>query len=105
MENLAFFLTELSLVQYVMAKFTPSLFAAAAVYTSRCTLKKEPIWNDLLKHHTGYSEADLMECVRLMVKYQRNSAENKSKGVQNKYSTPELNFVALLTPAKLPSWT
>ncbi|KAH9329519.1 hypothetical protein KI387_001627, partial [Taxus chinensis] len=46
-------------MNYGMAKFAPSLFAAAAVYTSRYTLKKEPIWNNLLKHHTGYSEADL----------------------------------------------
>ncbi|XP_057818332.1 G2/mitotic-specific cyclin S13-7 isoform X2 [Cryptomeria japonica] len=103
MENLVFFLIELSLLQYVTIKFTPSLLSAGAVYTARCTLKKDPIWNDLLKRHTGYSEADLMECARLMVTFHQNSADNKLKVVHKKYSAPQFDSVALLSPAKLPA--
>jgi cyclin B len=59
MENLVFFLMELSLMQYVTMKFPPSMLAAAAVYTAQCTLGKTPVWNGVLKCHTGYSEIDL----------------------------------------------
>jgi len=59
MENLAFFLVELCLLQYIMSKYSPSMLAAAAVYTARCTLRKNPCWNKTLTVHTGYSEADL----------------------------------------------
>jgi cyclin B len=59
MANLVFFLMELSLMQYVMIKFPPSMLAAAAVYTARCTLQKMPVWIHVLKAHSGYTETDL----------------------------------------------
>jgi len=59
MENLALFLVELCLLQYIMIKYSPSMLAAAAVYTARCTLRKDPYWNKTFTLHTGYSEADL----------------------------------------------
>ena len=34
--------------------------AAATVYTAQCTLEKTPVWNDVLKCHTGYSKIDIM---------------------------------------------
>ncbi|XP_057818290.1 G2/mitotic-specific cyclin S13-7 isoform X2 [Cryptomeria japonica] len=103
MENLVFFLSELSLLEYVMIKFTPSLFAAAAVYTARCALKKAPIWNDLLTQYTGYSEADLLECAKLMVQFHHNSAESSLKVVHEKYSSIQFGCVAFISPAKLPA--
>ncbi|KAH9316105.1 hypothetical protein KI387_024732, partial [Taxus chinensis] len=86
-----------------LIEFTPSLLSAGAVHAARCTLKKEPIWNDLLKHHTGYSETDIMECVRLMVTFHENLRENKLKVVHKKDSAPKFDSVALLSPAKVPA--
>jgi cyclin B len=59
MENLAFYLLELCLLHYKMIKYSPSMLAAAAVYTAQCTLKKDPCWSNTLTLHTGYSKADL----------------------------------------------
>jgi len=103
MENLVFFLMELSLMQYVMIKFPPSMLAAAAVYTAQITLKKTPVWNDVLKRHTGYSEIDLKECTRLMVAFHQSSEEGRLNVVFKKYSMPEYDSVALIKPAKLPA--
>eukprot|EP01018_Ginkgo_biloba_P032398 Gb_27795 [translate_table: standard] len=101
-EHLAFFLTELCLIHYVMVKYTPSMLAAAAVYTAQCTLKKDPYWNITLTLHTGYSEADLRECAHFMVTFHLNAGGSRLKVIHKKYSDPILNSVALLSPASLP---
>uniref|UniRef100_A0A453FRA4 Cyclin N-terminal domain-containing protein n=1 Tax=Aegilops tauschii subsp. strangulata TaxID=200361 RepID=A0A453FRA4_AEGTS len=60
MENTVFFFAELALLQYGLVQSKPSMVAAAAVYAARLTLKKTPLWTDTLKHHTGFTEAQLM---------------------------------------------
>jgi G2/mitotic-specific cyclin-B, other len=60
MEHMVFFFAELSLMQYGMVMHTPSMVAASAVYAARLTLKRTPLWTDTLKHHTGFSESQLM---------------------------------------------
>ena len=59
MENLAFFLVDLCLLHYIMIKHSPSMLAAASVYTAQCTLKKDPCWSKTLPLHTRYSKEDL----------------------------------------------
>lgn len=57
MENMVFFLAELGITSYhIIISYCPSMFAASAVYTARCTLNKRPYWTETLKHHTGYCE-------------------------------------------------
>lgn len=102
MENLTFFFAELCLLYYVMIRYSPSMLAAASVYTARCTLKKDPCWTKTLHLHTGYSEADLKECARWIVMYYRNAGESKLKVVRKKYSSPFFGSVALLKPVSLP---
>jgi cyclin B len=61
MENMAFFFTELTLMQYTLVLSKPSKVIAAAVYAAaRITLNKTPLWTDTLKHHTGYAESQLL---------------------------------------------
>jgi cyclin B len=60
LENMAFFYAELSLVQYTMLLYPPSTTAAAAVYAARCTLNTSPRWTDVLEHHTGLAEWQLL---------------------------------------------
>jgi hypothetical protein len=61
MENMVFFLAELGLMHYpTVILYCPSMIAAAAVYAAQCTLDKSPFWSETLKHHTGYSEEQLM---------------------------------------------
>ncbi|KAF7833610.1 G2/mitotic-specific cyclin S13-7 [Senna tora] len=57
MENMVYFLAELSLVHYsTVILYSPSVIAASAVYAARSTLNRSPFWTETLKHYTGYSE-------------------------------------------------
>jgi hypothetical protein len=60
LEQLSFFLIELSLVEYEMLKFPPSLLAAAAVYTAQCTFYGFKQWSKTCEWHTSYSEDQLL---------------------------------------------
>ncbi|XP_077218618.1 G2/mitotic-specific cyclin S13-7-like isoform X2 [Tasmannia lanceolata] len=99
MENMVFFFAELALMDYSMIMNCPSMVAASAVYVAHCTLKKSPLWNQTLKHHTGFSELQLMDCAKRLVKFHSYAAESKLKAVYKKYSTPECHTVASITPA------
>ncbi|KAI7992315.1 hypothetical protein LOK49_LG12G02440 [Camellia lanceoleosa] len=100
MENMVYFLAELGIMNYATIIYCPSMLAASAVYTARCTLNKSPAWNDTLKLHTGFSETQLMDCAKLLVSFHLMAAENKLKVIYRKYSNPERGAVALLPPAK-----
>ncbi|RZC82816.1 hypothetical protein C5167_045601 [Papaver somniferum] len=99
MENMTFFLAELGLMQYSMIKYCPSMLAASAVYAAQCTLKKTPLWNDTLKLHTGFAEAQLIECAKELVSFHSAAPEHKLRVVYRKYSSSERSVVALLPPA------
>ncbi|OMO78122.1 hypothetical protein COLO4_24824 [Corchorus olitorius] len=101
MENMVFFLAELGIAHYdTVVLYSPSMLAAAAVYAARCTLNRSPFWTATLKHHTGYSEEQLMSCAKLLVAFHQNAAKGKLKGIYSKFVSQTRGGVALLTPAK-----
>ncbi|KAJ7542923.1 hypothetical protein O6H91_09G017500 [Diphasiastrum complanatum] len=102
MNMLAFFLVELCLTEYMMVKFSPSLLAAAAVYTAQCTLKRTPSWSATLQRHSGYTEEQLKECVAMMVAFHHKAGEGTLTVVHKKYSSSKFESVATLSPAPLP---
>ncbi|XP_058009088.1 G2/mitotic-specific cyclin-1 isoform X6 [Hevea brasiliensis] len=59
-ELLSFFLIELSIVEYEMLKFPPSLLAAAAIYTAQCTIYGFKQWSRTCECHSSYSEDQLL---------------------------------------------
>lgn len=60
LEQLSFFLIELSLVECEMLKFPPSLLAAAAVYAALSALYGVQQWSKTCEWHTSYSEDQLL---------------------------------------------
>ncbi|XP_074354912.1 G2/mitotic-specific cyclin S13-7-like isoform X2 [Apium graveolens] len=100
-ENMAYFLTELGMMNYATVTYCPSMVAASAVYGARCTLDKAPFWNETLKLHTGFSEQQIMECARALVRFHSGAAENKQRVIYRKYSLDERGAVATLPPAKV----
>ncbi|KAK9990016.1 hypothetical protein SO802_025001 [Lithocarpus litseifolius] len=98
-EQLSFFLIELSLVEYEMLKFQPSVLAAAAVYTAQCALYGFKQWNKTCEWHTSYSEDQLLECSRLMVGFHQRAATGKLTGVHRKYCTSKFGHTAKQEPA------
>ncbi|AET03638.1 G2/mitotic-specific cyclin-2 [Medicago truncatula] len=99
LELVAFFLVELSLVEYEMLKFPPSLVAAAAVYTAQCTVSGFKHWNKTCEWHTNYSEDQLLECSMLMVGFHQKAGAGKLTGVHRKYGSAKFSFTAKCEPA------
>ncbi|XP_010486814.1 PREDICTED: cyclin-B1-3-like [Camelina sativa] len=100
LDSMVHFLAELGLMHYDSLMFCPSMLAASAVYTARCTLNKTPAWTDTLKFHTGYSESQLMDCSKLLAFVHSSVEESRLQGVFKKYSKLGRGAVALISPAK-----
>ncbi|XWS65293.1 hypothetical protein CRYUN_Cryun05aG0080800 [Craigia yunnanensis] len=100
MENMVYFLAELGMMHYETIMFCPSMVAASAVYAARCTLNKTPTWTDTLKFHTGYSEAQLMDCAKFLVYFHSKVAESRLQVIYKKYSNSQRGAVALLPSAQ-----
>ncbi|XP_058767452.1 G2/mitotic-specific cyclin-2-like [Vicia villosa] len=99
LEMVAFFLVELSLVDYGMLKFPPSLVAAAAVYTAQCTVSGFKHWNKTCEWHTNYSEDQLSECAKMMVGLHQKAGTGKLTGAHRKYCSAKFSFTAKCEPA------
>ncbi|MCL7035297.1 hypothetical protein MKW94_000264 [Papaver nudicaule] len=76
MEDIAFFMAELGLMQYEMMKFCPSMLAASAVYAAKLYLKKTPLWNETLEFHTGYSESQLTGCAQKLLSFHSEAPDH-----------------------------
>ncbi|KAF8724255.1 hypothetical protein HU200_021282 [Digitaria exilis] len=100
LEHMAFFYSELALVQYTMLIYPPSVMAAAAVYAARSTLKMNPLWTDILEYHTGLTEPQLLDCARRMMSFHALVPGSKQKAVYTKYSNAKLGAVSLYSPCK-----
>ncbi|QCE16947.1 G2/mitotic-specific cyclin-2-like [Vigna unguiculata] len=99
LELSSFFLVELCLVEYKMLKFSPSLLAAAAIYTAQCSMYQFKQWTKTSEWYTDYSEEQLLECSRLMVTFHRKAGSGKLTGVYRKYSTWRYGCAAKIEPA------
>ncbi|KAB1201768.1 G2/mitotic-specific cyclin-1 [Morella rubra] len=99
LEQVSFFLIELSLVECEMLKFPPSLLAAAAVYAALSTLYGVQQWSKTCEWHTSYSEDQLLECSRQMVGFHQKAATGKLTGVHRKYCTSKFGYTAKCEPA------
>ncbi|KAJ9674962.1 hypothetical protein PVL29_024085 [Vitis rotundifolia] len=99
LELLSFFIIELCLVEYEMIKFSPSLLAAAAIFTAQCTLNGSKHWSRTCEWYTRYTEEQLLECSRLMVSFHQKAGTGKLTGVHRKYSTSKFGHAAKSEPA------
>ncbi|KAM6541140.1 hypothetical protein CsatB_005587 [Cannabis sativa] len=100
LEILSCYIIELCLVEYKMLKFSPSLLAAAAIYTSQCTLCGSKQWSKTSEWYSNYSENQLLECSRLMVSFHQKAGKDKKlTGVYRKYNTKKFGFAVRAEPA------
>ncbi|EFH45335.1 CYCB2_2 [Arabidopsis lyrata subsp. lyrata] len=94
LEILASFLIELALVDYEMVRYPPSLLAATAVYTAQCTIHGFSEWNSTCEFHSHYSENQLIECCRRMVRLHQKAGTDKLTGIHRKYSSSKFGYIA-----------
>lgn len=99
LELLSFYLIDMSLVEYDMVKFPPSLLAAAAVFTAECTLSGSKQWTKTSEVHSNYSQHHLLECSKMMVSLHQKSGTGKLVSVFKKYGTSKYGHIAQTQPA------
>ncbi|CAL4910955.1 unnamed protein product [Urochloa decumbens] len=95
LEFLANYICELSLLEYSLLCYLPSLVAASSVFLARFILKpaKNP-WNSSLSYYTQYTPSELRGCVRVLHRLFRFGPGRDLPAIREKYSQHKYKFVA-----------
>ncbi|CAN4121091.1 unnamed protein product [Withania somnifera] len=95
LEHLASYIAELSLLEYNMLCYAPSLVAASAIFLAKYILlpSMKP-WNSTLRHYTQYQPSDLRDCVMALHSLCCNNSKSSLPAVREKYSQHKYKFVA-----------
>ncbi|KAG2271772.1 hypothetical protein Bca4012_074008 [Brassica carinata] len=105
-ESLASYLCELSLLDYAMLRYAPSLVAASAVFLARYVLhpSRKPSWSSTLEHYTRYRAEHLEACVKNLLRLCHESPSGDNVvAVRKKYSKAKYKFAAnMIYPTSLP---
>ncbi|KFK42133.1 hypothetical protein AALP_AA2G215400 [Arabis alpina] len=103
-ECLAGYITELSLLDYAMLRYAPSLIAASAVFLAQYILQPSRTpWNATLEHYTSYRAKHLEACVKNLLQLCHENPSADVVSVRKKYSQHKYKFAAKkLCPTSLP---
>nr|XP_016472550.1 PREDICTED: cyclin-A1-4-like isoform X1 [Nicotiana tabacum] len=95
LEHLASYIAELSLLEYNMLCYAPSVIAASAIFLAKYILlpSKKP-WNSTLRHYTLYQPSDLRDCVVALHSLCCNNNNSSLPAIREKYSQHKYKFVA-----------
>ncbi|CAD6238870.1 unnamed protein product [Miscanthus lutarioriparius] len=87
LEFLANYIAELSLLEYNLLSYPPSLIAASAIFLARFILQptKYP-WNSTLAHYTQYKPSELSDCVKVLHRLCSVGSGSNLPAIREKYS-------------------
>ncbi|RWV98801.1 hypothetical protein GW17_00038332 [Ensete ventricosum] len=105
LEFLASYVAEISLLEYSLLCYAPSLVASSAIFLAKFILQpaKRP-WNATLDHYTSYKPSDLSDCVTALHRLFCTSSGNNLPAIREKYSQHKYKFVAKkYCPASIPA--
>ena len=101
-ELLANYLVELTLQDYKMLKYLPSLICASAIYLALTTSRRgRSPWTLDLEKHSTYKERDLQACVRDICELHDKATTNSLQAVRKKYTQEKHGNVSSIAPAHL----
>ncbi|KAI4965173.1 hypothetical protein ZWY2020_055284 [Hordeum vulgare] len=94
LEFLANYVAELSLLEYSLLAYPPSLVAASAIFLSKFILQpaKHP-WNSTLAHYTQYKPSELCDCVKALHRLFSVGPGSNLPAIREKYSQHKYKFV------------
>jgi len=95
-KDLAMYLLELTLVDYKMVKYSPSLLAAASILLSNKLLRRQPSWSAANEKQTKLTEQMLKECAKEMCSLLEQAETSPLQAVRKKYSQLKHHAVAKL---------
>ncbi|CAN6444609.1 unnamed protein product [Victoria cruziana] len=86
LEFLSSYLAELSLLEYNLLCFIPSLVAASAIFLAKFMLSPSKIpWTPHLRHYTRYQPSELYKCVKALHSLRINSQGSSLPAIREKY--------------------
>ncbi|CAN6323315.1 unnamed protein product [Urochloa humidicola] len=105
LEFLGSYLAELSLLDYGLLRFLPSLVAASVVFLARLTLDPHTHpWSKKMQTLTGYKPSELKDCVIAIHELQLNRKCSSMMAIRDKYKQHRFKGVsALLPPVEIPA--
>ncbi|CAL4926195.1 unnamed protein product [Urochloa decumbens] len=105
LEFLGSYLAELSLLDYGLIRFLPSLVAASVVFVARLTLDPHTHpWSKKMQTLTGYKPSELKDCVTAIHELQLNRKCSSMVAIRDKYKQHRFKGVsALLPPVEIPA--
>ncbi|CAN1730348.1 CYCA1-1 [Linum perenne] len=104
LECLANYITELSLLEYNMLRYPPSVIAASSIFLAKFIIfpSRRP-WNSTLQHYTLYQPSDLLNCIKDLHHLCCSSNNPTLSAIRDKYSTHKYKIVAKkLCPPHIP---
>uniref|UniRef100_A0A1J3GTW7 Cyclin-A1-1 n=1 Tax=Noccaea caerulescens TaxID=107243 RepID=A0A1J3GTW7_NOCCA len=95
LECMSNYIAELSLLEYTMLSYSPSLVAASSIFLAKYILDptRRP-WNSTLQHYTQYKAMELRGCVKELQRLCSNAHVSSLPAVREKYSQHKYKFVA-----------
>jgi len=90
LHTLSKYFIELTLPEYCMLAYLPSLIAASSVFIARKMTGTLPYWNPTLTYYTGYTEEDLRPCAKSMINILRKEAIRYAKNDSDPSRTPPI---------------
>ncbi|CAN1240174.1 CYCA1-1 [Linum grandiflorum] len=87
LECLANYISELSLLEYNMLCYPPSVVAASSIFLAKFILSPSGRpWNSTLQHYTRYQPSDLRDCVKDLHRLCCGSYDSNLPAIRDKYS-------------------
>lgn len=93
-KDLAQYVLELTLVDYRMVQFTPSVLAGAAVLLSNKLLRRKPSWPADLARQSGMEEEAVKTCAKELCSLLESAETNSLQAVRKKFSQQRFHQVA-----------
>jgi hypothetical protein len=99
------YLLELSMLEYKMLEYVPSLKAASALYVSRKIFKIDgpSPWTNSLEYHTNYKEKELINCTKDMCTILQLIPKISLKACYKKFSSMKYFEISTLVNQKFSS--
>jgi cyclin A len=106
-ENLHYlsnYLTELSLLDYSMLRFLPSVIAASGIYLANLLLKRTP-WDANLRHYSTFVPSDISACVVCLASVHETVTNSPNlAAIKEKYSHARFQSVSRIPPMTVASF-
>uniref|UniRef100_A0A7N0TU70 Cyclin N-terminal domain-containing protein n=1 Tax=Kalanchoe fedtschenkoi TaxID=63787 RepID=A0A7N0TU70_KALFE len=104
LECMANYIAELSLLEYNMLRYAPSLVAASSIFLAKYILlpTRRP-WDSTLVRYTLYQPSELYDCVKVLHHLFCDSPSSSLPAIREKYSQHKYKFVAMkFCPPTIP---